>query len=768
VRRCHTGGGTVVTVSPQVPREPISRRIARAGRRSAPIAFLIVDLCVICGLVVLAVVTHSLTIRWVAIGAVVALTAAPVVWTLANRRLRNERYGRITVNGQIMGGGEPRLDDDLWWTGGDEGVAQSPRDERPMSHEYSSSDDWGETVDEAPAQVIVRPGVGERPNDARSVNTRLVVAGSEEDVPRAGAMERDKQYELLVNISRYHPRSLLREAEGRWPGELLPDEELRLRAVLQMDGQATPEVRRVTLPRRGVSYSCDCTEDAHSRDCTHSRWARFLLPDLPEAAGYWLGELLIYFHVVVVHAQRLSLPVGRPNSGGPRSEVTFRLTRSFSDLGRLSDRVASVHCSRDGTRALVNDIEFAANPVALAPAGADDACRAARQLLYDLHLRDTPEGPVSLLDAEFHKTPDDFKADLTALARHGRMIYRAVFADRPVASTLPELIRHEADARRRPAVLTFTTSLDQEWRPPMAIPWALMYDLPIAQDTSEPVEICPSLDRYGLNATSTVDVPPHCPEPHDGKQDVLCPFGFWGLSSILEQPASSGRTAWYVHDQPMDPISILAATDPALDKAITERHFSDLRKTLGSCAPHGQPVASREQLCEMLGQDGVDLIYLYCHGRYKALKGTGRSQTVLGFGDNYVHSADIEDWADRNWSTSHWVKRRPLIVINGCHTTALTDVSLSNLVHAFVDYAGGAGVIGTEITVEQGMSSWVGELLLQSLLQKSSVGAAMRQARWEMVRNRNALGFAYTMYCLSDLRLRPETAAAEPEEISPR
>jgi hypothetical protein len=737
-------------------------------RRSAWIALVIADLCAVGGLVVLAVLVHQGIFRWAAIGAAAVLATLSLI--CAVMLFRPPRAARIIL-------GSPSRDIERSWP---RQIDSSRADDRwndveaagpggagstgPLRGPVLMPPDWRGRP--TPGRFSVEPDTSGEPKDTRSVNTRLVVAGSDEDLPRDGVLQREKHYELLVDIGPFHRRSLLRKDEGRWPGELLPDDELRLRAVLQMDGQPTPEVARLTLPRGGESYSCDCTRDVHESDCTRHQWARLPLPALPEADGNWHGELLIYFQVVVVHAQHLTLPAGRPAAGGPRSEVTFRLTRNFSDLGRLSGRVASVHSNRDGTRAVVNDIDFADNPVALAPGGASDACRSARELLYTLHLRDTPDGPVSLLDSKFGKTPAQFVADLTALARHGRMIYRAVFADRPVSSTLPLLIRYEAQARRRPVVLTFTTSVGDELCTPTPIPWALMYDLPIAQDDSQPVEVCPSLDRFGGQTASPVDIPPHCPEHHDGSTDVLCPFGFWGLSSVLEQPASTGSIAWYVYNKAVEPISIIAATDPRLDKDITEQHFKDLREQLGSCAPENQPISSRDQLCTMLAQEDIDLVYLYCHGRYKDLPGTGRAQTVLGFGESYVHSADIEDWADWRWPESHWARHRPLVVINGCHTTALTDVSLSNLVHAFVEYAGGAGVIGTEITVEQGMSSWVGALLLRSLLQGGSVGAAMRQARWQMISSRNALGFAYTMYCLSDLRLRPKTDPAEAEEIS--
>jgi uncharacterized membrane protein YeaQ/YmgE (transglycosylase-associated protein family) len=95
-----------------------------------------------------------------------------------------------------------------------------------------------------------------------------------------------------------------------------------------------------------------------------------------------------------------------------------------------------------------------------------------------------------------------------------------------------------------------------------------------------------------------------------------------------------------------------------------------------------------------------------------------------------------------------------LVVLNGCHTTELTTATLANFVDAFVNRAGVAGVIGTEVTVEQGMAGWIVEMLLQLLVEGASVGQALRQARWQMMSRGNTMGLAYTPYCVAGLRIR--------------
>jgi hypothetical protein len=73
---------------------------------------------------------------------------------------------------------------------------------------------------------------------------------------------------------------------------------------------------------------------------------------------------------------------------------------------------------------------------------------------------------------------------------------------------------------------------------------------------------------------------------------------------------------------------------------------------------------------------------------------------------------------------------------------------------AFANRAGAAGVVGTEITIDQGVASWAMELFLAAVTNGATVGMALRQARWAMLRRGNLMGFAYTPYCLASLTLR--------------
>ncbi|MEU5259961.1 hypothetical protein [Amycolatopsis sp. NPDC021455] len=625
-----------------------------------------------------------------------------------------------------------------WWTSYGSGEGSGYPVGRVPEHSAEPPE-----FDGKPPQPAVRQP------EARSVNALIVRPGTEVPVPADEPMEPAGDYELLVNIAAYRTASLLAETDSRWPSEPLPSGDLVLRALLSMDGEAEPQIARFTLPSDRASFACACPDDGHTRDCVPRRWVRFSLT-APAKPVVWTGELVVYYGVVAVHAQRLFLPVGTAATDGMHSRLVYRLTRTFADLGSLAERTVSVLVTDRSSRTLVNGVTFARNPAWISANAADNAVRAARQLLYDLHLSDGR----STLDGNYGKSAAEFTADLAALACQGAVLFERLFRDNDVFDTLPELIRHEAVARNRPAVLNVAdpTISDPDRRHP--VPWSLIYDLPMPQDPRGAYEICPSVRRFGPGGTEET-IPPHCPEgDHTG--NVLCPFGFWGLSAIIEQPASTDSLVWHVFDD-AKPMQVEVAADPRLDPELSARHLAALETALPRGTVHLSTIESAQQLADALALETMDVAYLYCHGGYHKVATNALPSPVLRFGASVLDPVTVANWRrDGRWPRPHWPSRKPLIVLNGCHTAELTTATLSNFVDAFANRAGAAGVIGTEITIEQGMAGWAMEELLRSLVDGAGVGQALRALRWRMINRGNVMGLAYTLYCVAGLRLRPQ------------
>jgi hypothetical protein len=610
---------------------------------------------------------------------------------------------------------------------------------------------------ERPAQVADEGG------HVRYVNSVLAHAGSEEAVPPGQPLVRGTDYELLVNIGMPRPQSLLPASEHtRWPDEKLPGGNLRLRAVLRLDTMPRPLAATFTLPERGESFACECPpEGEHLPRCAPSPWVRFLVTT-PDQDGRWCGELIIYYQVVAVHAQRLVLPVGGPPTEGPHASLLYRLTASFSNLGSLSGRAASILLAPGDAgrcRVTVNGLGFGDSPYSVGASAADNAYRAARESMYYMQIAPGPP-PASLYSATYGKSPAEFEADLKVLARVGAEVYGKVFGDVGIRNLLQALIRQQAGASQRPPILCVAepASLHQD---AAGIPWSLLYDLPIGASLDD-YAICESVRVFGPQGDGG-PVPPQCPVGHSGQSDVVCPWGFWGLSSVLEQPPSFAGDATSVVTSGIESPAFLFAAGTGLDPAITARHLSALQADLGE-ALRSVEINSKDVLARALSEERLDVAYLYCHCGYQHLTPRSVPSQLLIFGDAKIGPLDVSMWASAIWSNPHWPTRKPLIVLNGCHTVEASSATLSSFVDAFVRDAGAGGVLGSEVAMEQGLASLVLETFLRRFAAGATVGQALREVRWDLFRRGNVMGLAYTAYCLSGLRIRPTAAAERNEE----
>jgi hypothetical protein len=572
---------------------------------------------------------------------------------------------------------------------------------------------------------------GPAPSEVRCVNTRLTGAGQESSIPRNRPLAPATRYDVLLNIGAPHPDSLLPADEaGSWPGELLPGGDLRLHALLRCDGMDRPSVLPFTLPERG-----------------DGPWVRFPLTT-PRQDGVWRGQLAIYYENVVVHAQQLELPVGAAD-GAPRSVPVYRLTTSFADLAQLRGRTASMLLSPDASRLLVNGESLVDSRFSIDTNKADNASRAARDLLFDIHL-DVSDGTYrSRYDDEFRKPRDEFLQDLRRLALAGRQVYCALFDDASVSWSLPQAIRHAAAEHGRPAALCVAEPPGVQQRE-APIPWSLVYDLPVDEDLQD-YEPCESMRWFGPGGDRG-PTPPHCPVDHAGAINVLCPFGFWGLSCLLEQPPSTDSGTTAVVYQAVEPPAVLVAVGSDLDDDLTARHLDALRRGLGD-ATAGPPIDSKDALGAALAAERMDVAYLYCHCGYLRLSERAAPSVYLPFGGKRIGPLTIDAWA-AGWPRPHWPTRKPLVVLNGCHTVDTTSSTLVSFVKAFIGTAGAAGMIGTEVTLEQGLAGRFMEHFLERFVRGATVGEAMREARWRLLALGNVMGLAYTPYCLSNLRIR--------------
>jgi hypothetical protein len=157
---------------------------------------------------------------------------------------------------------------------------------------------------------------------------------------------------------------------------------------------------------------------------------------------------------------------------------------------------------------------------------------------------------------------------------------------------------------------------------------------------------------------------------------------------------------------------------------------------------------NRDAAVSLMKSTKSQVVYFYCHGGL-----TGDGVPFISVGD------PAGDWLTTTTLFNNrvrWRENRPLVFINGCHTTALTPKYALNFVQSFVQTANAAGVIGTEITIFEPIATAFAEECLQEFLQGGkTLGEAVRGARLKMLQAGNPLGLVYIPYAVPGLHVVP-------------
>lgn len=128
----------------------------------------------------------------------------------------------------------------------------------------------------------------------------------------------------------------------------------------------------------------------------------------------------------------------------------------------------------------------------------------------------------------------------------------------------------------------------------------------------------------------------------------------------------------------------------------------------------------------------------------------------------YLEVGKTDQWIPETLSDEEisWPSNpRPLVFINGCHTTSLNPEIALNFVTPLVQEGVASGVIGTEITIFEPLAVKFAEECLKRFLGAPPfdagmpIGDAVRGARLELLRLGNPLGLVYIPFVLAGLRM---------------
>jgi hypothetical protein len=281
----------------------------------------------------------------------------------------------------------------------------------------------------------------------------------------------------------------------------------------------------------------------------------------------------------------------------------------------------------------------------------------------------------------------------------------------------------------------------------LLLPASLLYDWGL--DTNAPpsdFKLCPeflaALQAPAELAEATC-FRDGCSHREEGTGTTICPSGFWGYRHRIGLPVSVANAPEIIPKIDWETAPRLAvgvSTDAALIRRVT--HEQALRKLRSGL--EWRYAADREQVFTMLRDTKAHLVYFYCHG------GMSGKVPYIQVGPLNERGITID-----NLRYKHilWNRPRPLVFINGCHTTALEPRAAFEMVSGFVENAQASGVIGTEITVFEPLATAFAEACLGRFLNGRPIGEAVRIARLELLKAGNPLGLAYVPWALASLRL---------------
>ena len=341
-------------------------------------------------------------------------------------------------------------------------------------------------------------------------------------------------------------------------------------------------------------------------------------------------------------------------------------------------------------------------------------------------------------DYRYEKFPGQevLKKDLVLLAQAGYRLYVSIMptiaGGRPQSWTLQKLMRKSGQVQ-----------IGVKEAVNLVFPGAMIYDYPL--DDGLPLaeyNVCADFmqaiqSEKALAETSCFQG--NCPSYVDKK--VVCPSGFWGFRHDLGMPVSvktAGNAPVQLFSAPLPQMLVAVSTAP--DLQMRPAHEQQLQQMQVGW----QYANSRDGALDLMKAGEQHLIYFYCHG------GLANRLPYLSLG---APGKDRFTPATLFTEQIYWTGTRPLVFINGCHTTALEPEMALELVSGFVE-SQAAGVIGTEITIFEPMAVQFAETFLEHfLIRQQKVGAAIRHSRLQLLQSGNPLGLVYIPFVMPGLHL---------------
>jgi hypothetical protein len=607
------------------------------------------------------------------------------------------------------------------------------------------------------ATKSVTPGATPRPLPSRTdryVNTDFATTEAPDvAISRDTALAAGAQVLFRVHVGALE-QSTIEETATQIQAELLT-EEIELTVVLfSEDVQLDATLGTIFVPLDGATQ-------VRQRASAPAGAAAALLDErllfqitLPERDGPVSLRCSIYCHGLLIQSRLITAVVG----GGQALDAQGRLRRSVLDFNlsgsllpgllsaiephRLSLMVNSMPDGTHAFRLLAQEgQELFTNSASLSGGELTNLIDLTRK-----RLRQVAWGK----DTEWNNDPyrydpaierDELLArlrqDIIRMAIRGALLYNAASKDLAGGAQGARELRK---LMRTPGMIQLASKISAS----EIVPIAMFYDYRIdTQD--EGLTLCPAFEASLASGRPLIDEPcfkGECPSASDPDNlTVVCPSGFWGFRHDIGMPYPVRARG------PELATSISYTGQPVMEAG----YFADFGmvqghlKQISALGYQLTSIGSRKELFKALREQKPQMVYFYCHGV--------ESDTIpyLWIGKQ----SETEYIATDNFANYEidWPEQRPLVFINGCHTTALTPEKALSFVKTFVEDTSASGVIGTEITIFEPLATAFAESFMQLFAAGVPLGRAIRAARLDLLGKANPLGLVYMPHAYAGLRM---------------
>jgi hypothetical protein len=610
--------------------------------------------------------------------------------------------------------------------------------ELPVVTEEESAD--GEGSDQLEAKRVVNTGFARR-NDAAIV------------IDPSLPLSRDTDYLFWLNVGLKHEKSM--EVTPSGIPQAAPGVSLAVTLVAFQDGMKVSSSADVGELSVGPNGSFKAVRQPLGKEAPESETTLFFAVRTPQNKGIARMRCNIYSGHVLLQSRLVEVNVGAEENSaefGFRSILDYKLSQQLdpAPIGALEPHRLSIMLNRndDGTHSFHfygadDDNTFKHDDVRFSEGQLTGLIKIARGTLRLVSWGNKEEWKEGINYKYKDRKLDlnRLRSDLINLARWGYEFYSKIIdklsGDPDEVETLEQLML-------KPGLV----QIAMKESPSYVLPVALIYDY--ALDTgAEKYTLC-SVFEQALNEKAALlelaCFKGQCPSR--GDLTKVCPSGFWGFRHRLGIPLSLGKAP------DIEPrIKVNGDLNIAVALATDMQLLSTHKQSMEKLSPKMKLVyaETRDRVFEILSKS-PHLVYFYCHGGFARqedgpfLQVGPKEHPGLILQSNFRAHKIV------------WKMPRPLVFINGCHTTSLEPTQALEFISPLVTYSHSVGVIGTEITIFEELASTFAEECFRRFLETECIGEAIRQARLRLLSEGNPLGLVYIPFVEGDLRVEYEAA----------